>query len=207
MNPSSETAYIAFAGDRCIAAGDHGAVAAAAKQVIDRDKAAQILVFDAGSSAPIEIDFRGSVADVLARLPDVAIAPTTTETTSQPPPRGPGRPKLGVVAREVTLLPRHWDWLARQPGGASVALRKLVEQARRASDDTDRIRGAQDAAYRFMSVMAGNRSHYEDAIRALFANDPAGFEKSTAGWPADVRGHAARLAERAFRREPAARAG
>jgi hypothetical protein len=206
MNPCSDAAYIAFAGDRCIAAGDHGAVAAAAKQALDRDKAAQILVFDAGSSAPIEIDFRGSVADVLARLPDVAIAPTG-EATPQLAPRGPGRPKLGVVAREVTLLPRHWDWLARQPGGASVALRKLVEQARRASDDTDRIRGAQDAAYRFMSVMAGNRPHYEDAIRALFANDPAGFEKSTAGWPADVRDHAARLAERAFRREPAARAG
>jgi hypothetical protein len=112
-----------------------------------------------------------------------------------------------VVAREITLLPRHWDWLAQQPGGASVAIRKLVEQARRGSEDKDRIRSAQEAAYRFMSVMAGNKPHYEDAIRALFAPDPARLEKLIADWPADIRAHAAKLAERAFRREPVSAAG
>ena len=113
-------------------------------------------------------------------------------------PRGPGRPKLGVVAREVTLLPRHWDWLAQQPGGASVAFRRLVDAARRSGEDGDRVRRAQDAAYRFMSAMAGDRPHYEEAIRALFANDPARFEKLIAGWPADVRDHTLMLAENAF---------
>ena len=73
-----------------------------------------------------------------------------------------------MVAREVTLLPRHWEWLAPQ-GGASVAIRKLVDEARRNSEDRDRIRQAQEAAYRFMSAMAGNKPHYEEAIRALFA--------------------------------------
>ena len=129
------------------------------------------------------------------------------EATPIAAPRGPGRPKLGVVAREITLLPRHWDWLAQQPGGASVAIRKLVEQARRTGEDKDRIRQAQEAAYRFMSVMAGNRPHYEDAIRALFAGDRRRFGKLIAGWPADVRDHASRLAERAFHRDAAARAG
>ena len=122
-------------------------------------------------------------------------------------PRGPGRPKLGVVAREITLLPRHWEWLAQQPGGASVAIRKLVEEARRTGEDKDRIRAGQEAAYRFMSAMAGNKPHYEEAIRALFAGDPVRFEELIAGWPADVRDHAARLAERAFRRDEPARAG
>ena len=123
-------------------------------------------------------------------------------------PRGPGRPKLGVVAREITLLPRHWEWLAQQPGGASVAIRRLVEQARRSGEDKDRMRQAREAAYRFMSAMAGNKPHYEDAIRALFAGDPARFEELIAGWPADVRDHAVNGSRnRAFRREPAARAG
>jgi uncharacterized protein len=96
------------------------------------------------------------------------------------------------------LLPRHWEWLAQQAGGASVAIRKLVEDARRSGDDKDRIRRGQEAAYRFMSAMAGNQPHFEEATRALFAPDPIRFKASIAGWPADVRDHAARLAERAF---------
>ena len=112
-----------------------------------------------------------------------------------------------MVAREITLLPRHWDWLAQQSGGASVAIRKLVEEARRTGEDRDRVRLAQEAAYRFMSAMAGNAPHFEAAIRALFADDAAGFEKLIAEWPADVRDHVATLADRAFHREPPPRAG
>jgi uncharacterized protein len=202
MNPGSDAAYIAFEGDRCIASGDLREVARAAKRVLDRSETA-VAVFDGSTSAPVELDLRGSLGQVLARLPQHSGAPAATADDDAPPaPRGPGRPKLGVVAREITLLPRHWDWLAQQPGGASVAIRKLVEQARRSGEDKDRIRTAQEAAYRFMSVMAGNRPHYEDAIRALFAPDPARFEKLIADWPADIRAHAAKLAERAFRRAP-----
>ena len=207
MNPGPDVAYIAFDGDRRIARGDLREVARAAKEVLDHRRDAAILVFEDGTSGPVDIDFRGSVADVQARLPAPADAPATTEDATPSAPRGPGRPKLGVVAREVTLLPRHWDWLAQQSGGASVALRKLVEEARRTGEDGHRIRRAQEAAYRFMSAMAGNKPHYEDAIRALYANDPARFEKLIAAWPADVRDHTLTLAERAFRREPQARAG
>lgn len=203
MNPGPNTAYIAFEGERCIAAGDLRDVARAAKELLDRRKDAAILVFDGVTSGPIEIDFRGSVTDVQARLPEAAGAAVDAGPSA---PRGPGRPKLGVVAREVTLLPRHWDWLAQQPGGASVALRKLVDAARRTGEDGDRVRRAQEAAYRFMSAMAGDKPHYEDAIRALFANDPARFEKLIAAWPADVRDHTHILAERAFQREPQDRA-
>ena len=204
MSQKPDAACIAFESDRCVATGDLHEVTRAAKEMLDRRKDASILVFDGVTSGPIEIDFRGTIEDVLARLPktrDVAPAASPAEL-DLPPSRGPGRPKLGVVAREITLLPRHWDWLAQQRGGASVAIRRLVEEARRAGEDRDRVRQAQEAAYRFMSAMAGNRPHYEDAIRALFADDPARFEKLIAEWPADVRDHAARLATRAFHREP-----
>jgi hypothetical protein len=197
MKPGFDATYIAFEGDRCLASGDLRDVGRAAKQALERNKDASILVFDGQTGGPIDIDFRGSIDDVLARLRQASGAPATQDT-AQPAPRGPGRPKLGVVAREVTLLPRHWEWLAEQRGGASVALRKLVDEARRDGGNGNRIRLAQEAAYRFMSAMGGNKPHYEDAIRALFAGDPARFEKLIAEWPADVRRHAAKLAERAF---------
>lgn len=200
MNPGSDPACVAFEGDRRIASGDLRAVVRAAKATLDRARNASIIVFDGNTSSTIEIDFRGSMADVLARLPDDARAPIPAEAAAASAPRGPGRPKLGVVAREVTLLPRHWEWLARQPGGASVAIRKLVEQASRTGEDKDRIRQAQEAAYRFMSVTSGNRPHYEEAIRALFAGDAIRFEQRIAEWPDDIRAHTSGLAERAFRR-------
>ncbi len=204
MNPESGPACIAFEGDRRIASGDLREVARTVKGTLERRKDATIIVFDGNTSATIEIDFRGSMVDVLARLPDDAGAPIPVEDAAISAPRGPGRPRLGVVAREVTLLPRHWEWLARQPGGASVAIRKLVEQASRTSEHKDRIRQAQEAAYRFMSVTSGNKPHYEDAIRALFAGDASRFENLIAEWPADIRGHTSRLAERAFDRSPQA---
>ena len=189
----SRVSFIAFAGDRCIASGDLGAVARAAKATLDRHKDAQILVFD-DDSGPIDLDLRGSVEDVLARLPEMPGA-SAMEAVA-PAPRGPGRPKLGVVAREITLLPRHWEWLARQPGGASVALRKLVDEARRANKD--RVRQAQETAYRFIAAMGENKPHYEEVARALFAGDAGRFETWTTSWPADVRDHARALAASCF---------
>lgn len=203
MNPGSDIAFIAFDGDRCLASGELRDVADATKKTLDRRKDASILVFDGRTGSPVEVDFRGSVADVLARLPERSDAPAA-EDAAPPGPRGPGRPKLGVIAREVTLLPRHWEWLAQQSGGASVALRRLVDNARRGGENKDLVRMAQEAAYRFMSAMAGNKPHFEDAIRALFSGDSARFEKLIAEWPADVRRHAAKLAERAFVRGAAA---
>ena len=197
---------IAFEGKRRIAAGSLAEVARTVKETSDANPEAQILVFDAQSSETIEIDCRGSVADVLSRIPAASpeVSPVVEEAT--PPatpttPAGPGRPRLGVVAREVTLLPRHWEWLAGQPGGASVALRKLVEQARRASAFANRVRQAQDAAYRFMSIMAGDLTNYEEATRALFAADRTTFAGLTASWPGDIRGHLLHLAEAAFQNE------
>jgi hypothetical protein len=192
---------IAFEDSRCIASGPLAEVALNVKEATDANPLARILVFDAITSEPIEIDCRGSLADVMSRIP--AAAKDDSPVAESPPPQpaapaGPGRPRLGVVAREVTLLPRHWEWLSGQPGGASVALRKLVEQAKRASSWADRRRQAQNATFQFMSAMAGDLNGFEEAARALFAADRPRFEALIAAWPADIREHLQRLAEAAF---------
>src|SRR5579863_3504261 len=156
----------AFSGSKRIATGDLQVVAVKAKAVLDRDKWAQVLIFDDVTSQVVEVDFRGTADDVSRRIEERG-----AETVASAPDeaRGPGRPKLGVVAREVTLLPRHWEWLASQPGGASAALRRLVDEARHSSQDKDRRRRALESAYRFVSAMAGNEAGFEEAVRALFA--------------------------------------
>lgn len=191
----------AFEGVRRLASGALKDVALAVKAAIERDGGASVLIFDDQTSRPIELDLRGSASDVLARLADQRDGEASqSEPASDEPAasRGRGRPKLGVVAREVTLLPRHWEWLNGQPGGASVALRKLVDAARGASEGKDRMRQAQEAAYRFMTAMAGDLAGYEEATRALYANDAARFDAMTAAWPVDVRDHTRKLAKRAL---------
>ncbi|CAG4915101.1 DUF2239 family protein [Paraburkholderia gardini] len=194
---TSPVTCIAFEGVRRIASGALKDVAIAVKSVVDRGESAPVLIFDSVTSQPVEFDLRGSVDEVIGRLPGVEVAPPPA--TNEEAPRGRGRPKLGVVAREVTLLPRHWDWLNGQPGGASVALRRLVDAARAANEDRDHARRAQEATYRFMTALAGNLPGFEDATRALFANDRPRFEDLTAQWPADVRDHARSLSEPALR--------
>lgn len=187
--------FTAFAGPQRLASGPLAEVAVAVKKASNSADAAPILIFDDTNGRPIDLDLRGTERDVVARLPRPASDPQSpADDPSTPEPRGRGRPKLGVIAREVTLLPRHWEWLGTQPGGASVALRKLVEEARRASGDLDRSRAARDAAYHFMSVMAGNLPGFEEASRALFADDRRRFVDIIAGWPEDIRDHIVKLA-------------
>lgn len=178
----------AFAGTRRLASGARAEVALAVKAALAADPGARVLVFDDADGRPVDFDLRGDAAEVAAR-------PAPAEPA---PKRGPGRPKLGVSAREVTLLPRHWDWLAAQPGGASAALRRLVDAARRADAGPGRVRRAREAAYRVATALAGDAPAYEAAIRALYAGDLAGFTAATAGWPAEVRDHVRTLAGPGF---------
>jgi uncharacterized protein len=202
MSAIQSESYTAFEGPRRIASGGLGEVAAAAKSAIDADEAAQILIFDDRTAGVVELDFRGSVEAVVERARLLAPASLDDGTAAEADPEAgakrPGRPKLGVISREVTLLPRHWDWLSRQPGGASVALRKLVDEARRANESRDRIRESQNAAYRFMVAMAGNQPGLEEAARALFGADAERFAAQIANWPRDLRDYAHSLAAGAF---------
>lgn len=195
MALSFQTRCVAFEGSRRIAGGELHQVALKTKEVLDRGERAPVLIFDESTSEPIEVDFRGTAQEVFERLTTPGGgAPTGPPSAVPATQRGPGRPRLGVVAREVTLLPRHWEWLTRQPGGASVALRKLVDEARRVHADGDRERQSQEAAYRFISAMAGNEPHFEEAARAMFAGNSERFNQLTEAWPADVRDHARKLA-------------
>ena len=181
----------AFAGSRRIASGELRHVALKAKQA--RDLGQPVLVFEDASGRQVDLPLELPAADLLKHLVEPLAPPPAVA-----PPRGPGRPRLGVVAREVTLLPRHWDWLAAQPGGASVALRRLVDEARKGAVAGDRRRAAQEAAFRFLQALAGDLPRYEDATRALFAGDIGRFDDATLHWPEDVRDHAALLAADAF---------
>lgn len=192
MGLDPEMRCTAFAGARFLATGTLVEAALAAKAAQDAGDDGLIFIFNEATGRPVDVDLRGPVEAVRGRLAPVFPADLT------PAPAKPGRPKLGVVAREVTLLPRHWEWLASQPGGASVALRKLVDAARHANEGADRVRQAREAAYRFMSTMAGDRPGFEEAARALFAGDRTGLAAHSRDWPADVRTHALRLAEPAF---------
>lgn len=215
MNGDPPSRYIAFSGMQRIAAGALADVATAIKRVVDSGQHPPILLFEARTSELVEVDTRGSLDDVARRYasPSAPSAPSDGASASDVTadvaadaaadgaadgPRPRGRPKLGVVAREVTLLPRHWEWLNAQPGGASVALRKLVEEARRANAGRDAARSAREAAYKFMSAIASGLETFEEAIRALFAGDRPRFEGLVSTWPADVREHVLGLAQGSF---------
>jgi len=172
--------YTAFHGLRKVAAGS----VAQLIEVIKDKPQGEVIVFDDSTGSQTDLDPRGEPREI-AHLPAEVAAEE---------PRGRGRPRLGVIAKEVTLLPRHWDWLNGQPGGASVWLRKLVDEARKTSGDRDRVRAAQEAAYRFMSAIAGNLPGFEEATRSLFAYDRRRFTHLVANWPEDVRDYAVRLA-------------
>ena len=172
-----ESAWFAgFAGASRFCVGPLDQVSAEARRTLDQEPLAAILVFDGRTGAVVDIDLRGTEQDVLTRY---------AEPVSEPTKRG--RPRLGVVAREVTLLPRHWEWLARQPGGASTTLRRLVENSLRADAAAGNARERTAAAYRFMSAIAGDFAGFEEAARALFAGDRHGLEERMSAWPVDVR--------------------
>jgi hypothetical protein len=179
--PTQATTYTAFLATTKIAHGALAEVAVMARHAADEGT---VLIFDDATGRQLDVDTRGSDDEIRARYAAVTV------------PRGRGRPRLGVVPREVTLLPRHWEWLNKQPGGASAALRRLVDAARRENgvELREHTRAAHEAAYHFLHAIAGNFPGYEAATRALFANDRVQFTEQIAHWPHDIRAHAMKLA-------------
>ena len=172
MDSPDSDSFTGFDGPRRLASGTLAAVNLAARRALERGARGPVLIFDDATGRSRDVDLRDTPV----------------------PRRTRGRPRLGVAAREVTLLPRHWEWLTAQPGGASVALRKLVERARREGAGQEQRRQAHERAYHFMAAIAGDLPGFEEAIRALFAHDAARFAEHIGAWPPDVREHATRLA-------------
>jgi hypothetical protein len=170
------------------------------KENLEESKLVELLVFDDSTGKPIDIDFRGSLEEILDRLNSEPGRIKDTKEKEQPVRRA-GRPKLGVVSGEVTLLPRQWDWLKAQPGGASVTLRKLIDEARRSGENGNKVRAAQEVTYHFMTAMAGDLPQYEEALRALYATNENRFYESIDDWTPDIRDYIKSLASNAFTQE------
>jgi hypothetical protein len=179
-DPTTRT-FTAFAGDRHVASGSLDSVLRATKRCLDAGESDTLLIFDDHSGEQVDFDMRGSADEVVARA-----MPVRRQAAA-------GRPKLGIVSREVSLLPRHWDWLERQPTSISAVLRRLVDEARGREPGRQRARAARAAASRFMTAMAGNRPGYEEASRALFARDVPRFLDLIRRWPPDIRSHLTRM--------------
>lgn len=189
---SLSSAYTAFEDSRLLGRGTLAEVVLKAKRRMDRAGSGAVLVFSDATGKTLDFNFNGSEADVARRL-EVFVAETVPAVSP-----GPGRPRLGVVSREVSLLPRHWEWLATQPGGASATLRRLVDEARKRAPEGGDVRGAQERTYRFMSALGGDLPGYEEGLRALYRRDRRNFVAQIGEWPRDVREHAIELAKPAF---------
>ncbi len=172
--------YAAFRGHRRVAAGPLKDVATEVHRLANRGDSSLVLLFDESDGRQLDIDLSGTASVVAARF--AGESPPAADTR-----RGPGRPRLGVVGHEVTLLPRHWEWLRGQRGGPSATLRRLVDEARSANREHDRVRQAQDAINRFISAVAGDLPGFEEATRALYRGEREHFDAEIAQWPGDVR--------------------
>lgn len=188
-----ERTYTAFAGEHRIASGDIRTMLLQVKACLDAGEDQPVLIFEDQTGIQIDFNLRGSNEEVLANL---AAHPHFVSVGSSPYKKpGPGRPSLGVVSREVSLLPRHWEWLGRQPSGASAAIRRLVDEARKRDKGPDRAKQATDAAAKFMWTMAGDRPGFEEASRALFSGDYERFDTLVLPWSEDIRDHLCKLVD------------
>ena len=189
MDHQTDT-FAAFAGVELLAHGPLAIVAAAARQKAQQGGCDRVVVYRDETGRVVEMDFSKPLEEILAAVEPCDAPPTDSgEGDAQKSP-GPGRPKLGVVAREVTLLPAHWDWLASQSGGASAVLRRLVVKAMRENRQADQERAVREAAHRFLWDMAGNLPGFEEASRQFYRNDVEQMRQIMGSWPAGVRTYA-----------------
>ena len=189
---TNSTTYTAFEGHKILAQGSFAQVILKIKKHLGKEAHSSVLIFSDDTGKTMDFNFQGSEQDVQKRLEVFMDQPLDKDAS------GPGRPKLGVVSREVSLLPRHWEWLASQPGGASATLRKLIETAKKKSEDGQSDKQVQERTYRFMSALAGDLTGYEEALRALYKKDHKVFFAQTQSWPKDIRNFAHALSQSIF---------
>jgi uncharacterized protein len=184
--------YTAFEGTTRLYRGTFQEVVLKVKERLGRAENSSVLIFSNNTGKTMDFNFQGNMKDTLKRLEKFV-------STQEPRPiSGPGRPKLGVISREVSLLPRHWEWLASQPSGASATIRKLIEEAKKKSSTRNSVKHVQECVYRFMSVIVGDMKGYEEALRALYKADRKNFLLHIQDWPTDVRTHVIEMAKPVF---------
>lgn len=184
--------YTAFEGVNLLFQGELSEVILKVKTHLGSSENSSVLIFSDETGKSMDFNFHGSKQDVLKRLE------TFTTSDGVNPSNGPGRPRLGVVSREVSLLPNHWEWLATQDGGASATLRRLVEEARKKFSQSLSIKQIQERVYRVMSVLMGDYLGYEEALRALYKRDLKTFQVKTQNWPKDVREYLTKMSKLIF---------
>lgn len=187
-----QNSYSVFEGTKLFFQGPLDEVVLKIKKRLGKANHGDILIFSNFTGKVIDFNFHGTEKDIVRRL-EVFVSEGDLK-----PSAGPGRPKLGVMSREVSLLPRHWEWLATQSGGASAALRALVTEAIRKESGSVSIKQAQERTYKFMSVMGGDLKGYEEALRALYKKDVEKFISHIDEWPRDIKNHTKDLAEPVF---------
>ena len=185
--------YTAFEDHKILSQGFLEDVVLKVKKRLEKSPESQIVIYSDATGKSMDFNFQGSEKEVLKRLEVYTTPENTTEASS-----GPGRPKLGVISREVSLLPKHWEWLATQSGGASNTLRKLVEENMKKTSGVLTVKTAQERTYKFMSVEAGDLENYEEALRALYRKDKERFTSEIKTWPRDVQKHILELAKPVF---------
>ena len=189
---SGTSQFTAFESEKILFKGPLADLILKVKKRLGKSENSSILIFSDSTGKNIDFNFQGSEKDVLKRLE------IYSEEVGINQSAGPGRPRLGVVSRVISLLPRHWEWLATQSGGSSAYLRKLVDEARKKEGGQHTLKQLQERTYKFISVMAGDLNGYEEALRALYKRDEKKFIALIEVWPRDIRNHALELARPAF---------
>ncbi|MES2802482.1 MAG: DUF2239 family protein [Bdellovibrionota bacterium] len=184
--------YTVFAGFKIISQGNIEEVAIATKKYLKKEDDVRLLIFSDLSGKQMDLDLSGADKDVIDRLSVYKAAEASVSVS------GPGRPKIGVKPREVSLLPLHWEWLSTQSGGASATIRRLVDEKMKAPTPKDKIKQTQESVYTFLNSIAGDLTNFEDAIRFLYRQDEAKFKDAIADWPKDLKKHTLTLSRGVF---------
>lgn len=186
--------YTAFEGFQKLISADLEKVLLTVKRRLKANRDSSVLIFSDSTGKQMDFDLSGTDADVTDRHK------IYTMKTAPPQPTV-GRPKLGVVPREISLLPSHWEWLNNQTGGASPTIRQLIdEKIKSSSTDRLKVKTSQEVTYKFLSALAGDLPNFEEAVRYLYRSDRKKFLEQVSGWHKDVVDHALRLAADAFDR-------
>lgn len=185
--------YTAFDNTSIIAHGSLRDVILKTKKILGKSENSSFLIFSDSTGKTIDFNFQGTEKEILKRL-EIFVSNSDEKIELA----RPGRPKLGVISREISLLPRHWEWLATQSSGASSSIRNLIEDAIKKSTSKVSLKQQQEKVYRVMTTLAGDLDGYEEAIRSLYKRDRESFIKFTKGWSKDLRSYLEKLTNDVF---------